>query len=452
MKRFQSSFSASLCGILLSVCFGVAWGEAGSLNAAPTPAAKTPGKTNIAVINMKNASGVTAGEIEVISDRLRGDLFNTGKVNVMERDQMQEILKEQGFQQSGACTNEACMVEIGQLLGVEQLVTGSLGKVGSMFLVNLRVIDVKTAKIVKVVSEDIKGEIDEVVSVLPSIASRLVEPADANAQPIALEKKETPAKEETKKEEPKKEETKKAEIIATPETKETPAPVETPSDEKKEKNKNRAGIRLAFNFFGNGLIARTHVAHYDQYDNYMGTDVYAFADSDYTFSPLINPQLKFFFKAGPFLTIDLGPSYSYEAIESKNTVDQYGDYLNILGMAVGVNFVKRWYPVKLNIGLMVDFNYLLNMEEWKYADIATYSGTSDSTAFHNSFNIAAGFRGGAEIMAGKHVGFNLDLLFQYSYFETVTERYDFSDGSYNNWYFSYLLPVFGIGLGVNFYY
>jgi hypothetical protein len=92
---------------------------------------------------------------------------------VMERSQMQEILKEQGFQQSGVCTDEGCMVEMGKLLGVQQLVGGSIGKLGSMYLVNLRCIDVKTAKIVAVVSEDVKGGIEEVVGVLAATAQRL---------------------------------------------------------------------------------------------------------------------------------------------------------------------------------------------------------------------------------------------------------------------------------------
>jgi curli biogenesis system outer membrane secretion channel CsgG len=443
MKRSNVSGCFLLFFVALLLSSGVSWGQYGSLNVAPSASPRTPGKTNIAVINMKNTSGVTSGEIEVISDRLRGELFNTGKVNVMERDQMQEILKEQGFQQSGACTNEACMVEMGQLLGVEQLITGSLGKVGSMFLVNLRVIDVKTAKIVKVVSVDIKGDLEEVVSQLPGISSQLVAPVTQNEQSATLEKKGEAAKPEVVKEA--KEESK---VETTPEV----------TDERKERNKNRSGMRLAFNLYGNGLVAKTHVTHYDENGNNTGTDVYTAAESLYTFSPLLNPQVKFFFKAGPFITIDVGPSYAYEAIESKyggynnGNYYQYGDYLNVFGLAVGVNFVKRWYPVKMNIGLMLDFNGLLNMEEYKFTD-PTYTGNPDSVSLHSSVNASVGLRAGAEIMVGKHVGFNLDLLLQYSYFETEQDEYDSPDGTYyNKWFLSYLLPIFGIGFGVNYYY
>ncbi len=130
-------------------------------------------KTTVAVISLKGSSGVTQDEADLLSDRLRVELFNTGSVDVMEREQMQTVLKEQGFQNSGACTDEGCLVEIGQILGVQKLITGSIGKIGSLYLVNARVIDIKTAKITKSFSEDVKGSLENVVQRLPKIAAAL---------------------------------------------------------------------------------------------------------------------------------------------------------------------------------------------------------------------------------------------------------------------------------------
>jgi TolB-like protein len=145
-------------------------------------------KTTIAVMSFKGSSGVTQDESDLLTDRLRVELFNTGAVDVMERDQMQAILKEQGFQKSGACTDEGCMVEMGEILGVQKLITGSIGKIGSMYILNARIIDIKTAKITRSVSEDIKGKLEEVVEHLPGIAARLcaVQGPDAD---VARQKK-----------------------------------------------------------------------------------------------------------------------------------------------------------------------------------------------------------------------------------------------------------------------
>jgi TolB-like protein len=150
-------------------------------------------KETIAVMTLKGASGITKDETELLSDRLRAEFFKTGMVDVMEREQMAEILKEQGFQQSGACTNESCLIEMGQILGVQKLVSGSIGKIGSMYLLNLRLIDIKTAKISKTVSEDVKGDLEEVVERLARVARDLCkqEPVAPKSAPQASEKKES---------------------------------------------------------------------------------------------------------------------------------------------------------------------------------------------------------------------------------------------------------------------
>jgi len=148
-------------------------------------------KTTVAVISLKGSSGVTQDEADLLSDRLRVELFNTGSVDVMEREQMQTVLKEQGFQKSGACTDEGCLVEIGQILGVQKLITGSIGKIGSIYLVNARVIDIKTAKITKSFSEDVKGSLENVVERLPKIAIAL-----CDSQTQTVEKGSKPAQQE----------------------------------------------------------------------------------------------------------------------------------------------------------------------------------------------------------------------------------------------------------------
>jgi len=77
------------------------------------------------------------------------------------------------------------LVEIGQLLGVEELITGSLGKVGSMFLVNCES-SMSRREDNQVVSKDVKGSIEDVVGELSSIAAELV---GLSGAPAVVEKK-----------------------------------------------------------------------------------------------------------------------------------------------------------------------------------------------------------------------------------------------------------------------
>lgn len=118
-------------------------------------------RTSIAVSDLL-AQGIEASAANLISDRLRSELFETGRFTVLERGQMDEILKEQGFQQKG-CVSEQCAVEVGQLLGVSHMVFGTIGQVGRTYTLNVRLIDVATGQTSGSATSDCKCEIDDVL-------------------------------------------------------------------------------------------------------------------------------------------------------------------------------------------------------------------------------------------------------------------------------------------------
>jgi curli biogenesis system outer membrane secretion channel CsgG len=456
MKTGLSGIKGVIVAMIICSMTGIVFAQA-NLGVAAKPASSqapaqtSPKKINVAVINLKSSSGVTAGEADLISDRLRGELFNTGKVNVMERDQMQEILKEQGFQQSGACSNEACMVEMGQLLGVENLVTGSLGKVGSMFLVNLRIIDVKTAKITKVVSKDVKGSIEDVVGELRPIAVELVGASGALAAHAVVEKKTEEKPVET--EEP------KPEPVAEPQKE--PEKMEPVPDTRADKNKNRFGISLGTKLFFGGMKR----LEYDETDTsyvypivYDTFDYSKFTLAKVTQSPVMNFFVQGNLKAGPFLTITIGGGFSRNQAEYTWDLEKETHETQIYAFpSLGINFVKRWFPLKVNAGLFFDLNFL-NYSLTRAVRYDTFMPfTTDFTMDMFSVNVDFGARAGVEILAGKHVGFSFDFIYCYSAFTTLKESRDLYDdlGYYagtKDIQYELKMPPVGLGLGINFYF
>jgi len=103
--------------------------------------------------------GISQQEAQLLTNRLRTLLVQTDNYNIIERGQMEQIFQEQNFQLS-SCTSQECAVEIGQILGAQQIMTGSIGKIGETFTVDLRIIDVATSEILRTASYDIRGEID----------------------------------------------------------------------------------------------------------------------------------------------------------------------------------------------------------------------------------------------------------------------------------------------------
>lgn len=118
-------------------------------------------KTYIAVLDLQG-KGLTEMEASILTDRLRNELFQTGKFRLLEREMMSEILKEQGFQLS-ECTSTSCMVEIGQLLNVEFIISGSVSKFGSMFSISSRMISVETGEIFSTATFDHEGKIEDLL-------------------------------------------------------------------------------------------------------------------------------------------------------------------------------------------------------------------------------------------------------------------------------------------------
>ena len=126
-------------------------------------------KITVAVIKL-DAHRVDDSEAAILTDRLRLEIFRTDKFIVLERAKIDEILKEQGFQQTGATSNEY-LVKAGKLLGVQRIIGGSIGKLGNTYTINVRSIDVQTGELLRNETIDHKGEIDNVLTdVVPKIA------------------------------------------------------------------------------------------------------------------------------------------------------------------------------------------------------------------------------------------------------------------------------------------
>jgi len=112
-------------------------------------------------------------ETLILSDIFRSEIAKLEKFKTVERSKMNEILKEQAFQQTG-CTTDSCKVEVGKLLGVAYLITGNVGKIGELHHISLRIINVETGQIMKYLDEQIKGKVDGLVTkAIPKIVHKL---------------------------------------------------------------------------------------------------------------------------------------------------------------------------------------------------------------------------------------------------------------------------------------
>ncbi|MBE6360759.1 MAG: hypothetical protein E7059_04830 [Treponema bryantii] len=92
-----------------------------------------------------------------VTDALTEAMFNTGKVKIIERANLEAILKEQKFQASGL-VNEATAKSIGMIVGVDFVCYGTLKDLGDEITVNARVVDVETGEVCAIARETIEKD------------------------------------------------------------------------------------------------------------------------------------------------------------------------------------------------------------------------------------------------------------------------------------------------------
>ena len=145
--------------------------------------AQTPRKTTLALMDL-TTTGISKSEGAILTDALLSYLVNTNYYEIVERSKRDEILKEQGFAQSGACNETACLIEVGKYLSVQKMIGGSVGKFGQTWTVNIRLLDVRTGKVEKACIKNYRGEMDQLLNYMDGIAQEIVQATGLTKQQI----------------------------------------------------------------------------------------------------------------------------------------------------------------------------------------------------------------------------------------------------------------------------
>ncbi|AFM11246.1 CsgG/HfaB family protein [Turneriella parva] len=126
--------------------------------------AKNPGKT-VAVLAFKHGDAKAIAEVTGVQDRLTEQLVAAGKVTVIERDRIEQVLREHQIDQSGATAK----TRIGELLQADYILTGSItpGKRKNLE-VTARLVEIATSKIVLTARANVlRADVSEVITVQP---------------------------------------------------------------------------------------------------------------------------------------------------------------------------------------------------------------------------------------------------------------------------------------------
>jgi TolB-like protein len=143
--------------------------------AAQTPQYRLPsgGRTSLAVLDL-TAMGVSTVASDNLTQVLSTELKRVEGTSVISREDIRAMLQLQEQKSLVGCDDMACLAEIGGALGVDRLVTGTVGKLSESYIVNLRLISVRQNRVEHLVTEVFNGSEDQLIHATRRAGRRLL--------------------------------------------------------------------------------------------------------------------------------------------------------------------------------------------------------------------------------------------------------------------------------------
>lgn len=104
------------------------------------------------------------------------------RLHLVERTQVNQLLKEQAFAQSGWVETETAP-QLGRMVGARYVVLGNFQKLGSQILINVKLVNAETATIEAGSLTQVKGEFSQLFGLQEQLAQRLVQKLDLEFTP-----------------------------------------------------------------------------------------------------------------------------------------------------------------------------------------------------------------------------------------------------------------------------
>ena len=129
-------------------------------------------RPTVAILDFEGQD-ISVQEVQTLTERMRTEIGNTNAVRLIERKAIESIMAEQGLTQSGCVTDE-CAAQVGQLLGVQFMINGSIGKIGDSFTIDVKMFSVETGATERSSNVTHEGDIEGLLVEMEILAWEIV--------------------------------------------------------------------------------------------------------------------------------------------------------------------------------------------------------------------------------------------------------------------------------------
>ena len=127
----------------------------------------------IVVWKLEAKQGVSDAEIDSLSGIISAETYLASGRRVISEADIRTILAGEQKRQECGGDGTLCIAEIGNALGVPEVVAGDLGRVGEVWILNLRRIDVLRVRVIARASKRVKGDLTAIVDAIPQTVAQL---------------------------------------------------------------------------------------------------------------------------------------------------------------------------------------------------------------------------------------------------------------------------------------
>jgi hypothetical protein len=116
----------------------------------------------VAIFSLDAEYGVAPGVAKLLTDHLSQEIRDAGGFQrVVSSRELESVMGFEKQRQLMSCQSDSCMAELAGALGVDFILVGNVGKIGTSYLLNLKVLDVRNGTLVSGVSDRLRGESEE---------------------------------------------------------------------------------------------------------------------------------------------------------------------------------------------------------------------------------------------------------------------------------------------------
>jgi D-xylose transport system substrate-binding protein len=157
MKKYSNLFTFAMILALSPVCLRIF---------AITP------RPTVAVVDIKIQKGIDASVVVPVTEAIMEEVVGTKAYTVLDRVYVDRVLTEQAFNVSAMVSN-AQIAQVGQFLAADSVITGMAQKIDDVYILVVKMIDVKTGAIVWQSSSQGTGKLTVLIDMAHTLGKKL---------------------------------------------------------------------------------------------------------------------------------------------------------------------------------------------------------------------------------------------------------------------------------------